>query len=130
MIWYAAMFLKLLLTALVIAGAMLTLRMRHRRQQNVVPSLPPAGIQRDMAPMIKLIAAGLAVLMLAGSTFYLYHQWQDSYQVVNIRVIDTRTGKTVLYKAYKGDVEGRSFLTIDGRNVTLAEVERLEMGGK
>ena len=61
---------------------------------------------------------------------FLYHQWQDNYQIVQVHVIDTRSGKEVTYEAYKGDIEARSFLTVTGRQVNLAEVERMELGGK
>lgn len=123
------MFMKLLLTALVIAGAILTIRMRTQRPREVrvQPELLSAPPERS--PLLRLGAYGLLVIMLGGAVFYLYHQWRDAYQVVKVRVIDTRSGQTVVYQAYKGDVAGRSFQTVDGRTVALAEVERLELGG-
>lgn len=123
------MFMKLLLTALVVAGAFLAIRMRARRPREVrvQPELLPPPAERS--PLLRLGAYGLLVIMLGGAGFYLYHQWRDAYQVVKVRVIDTRSGQTVVYQAYKGDVAGRSFQTVDGRTVALAEVERLELGG-
>ena len=128
------MFLKLLLTALVIAGALLTLRMRNQRNLNQVAPSPVRVINaqgnqsRPIKRMPKLLAAGAVLLMLVGAGLYLYHQWRDAYQVVLVQVIDTRSGKTASYQAYKGDIEGRTFTTTEGRVVTLAEVERMEMG--
>ncbi len=75
-----------------------------------------------------MMAYATVFTMLAGSGIYFYFQWKDAYQVVSVRIIDTRSGREVVYQAYKGDVEGRSFQTTDGRMVTLAEVERLELG--
>ncbi|OQX45445.1 MAG: hypothetical protein B0D86_03640 [Candidatus Sedimenticola endophacoides] len=75
-------------------------------------------------------AALLVVIMVAGAGFYLFHQWRDAYQIVSVRVIDTRSGQTVTYQAYKGDIEGRRFITTRGVVVSLAEVERMELGGE
>ncbi|MCW8890893.1 MAG: antitermination protein NusG [Sedimenticola sp.] len=129
------MFLKLLLTALVIAGALLTLRMRNQRNLNHAPTAAVRVINSQSSQsskikrMPRLLAAGAVLLMFIGAGLYLYHQWQDAYQVVSVQVIDTRSGQSASYQAYKGDIEGRTFTTVDGRVVTLAEVERMEMGG-
>ncbi len=128
MIW------KLLLTALVIAGAVLAIRLRTRNP-GVEPSsrrLPPAsGTESAIkTPLLKFAAFGLVGLMLVGLGSFLYYQWQDTYQVVTVHVIDTRTGNEATYEAYKGDVEGRTFVTVTGRQVNLAEVERMELGEK
>ncbi|WP_199930529.1 hypothetical protein [Sedimenticola thiotaurini] len=80
--------------------------------------------------MVKFLAAGVVALMLAGAALYLYHQWSDAYQVVTVRVIDTRSDRTTSYQVYKGDIDGRTFVTTDGRTVSLAEVERLEVGAQ
>jgi hypothetical protein len=130
MIRYAPMFMKLLLTALVIAGALLALRIRNQKATplRTVKVVQVAGPKNTR--LVRFAAVAAVFLMLAGAGGYLYYQWSDSYQVVTLRVVDSRSGKAVTYQAYKGDVEGRSFLTTDGRQVTLAEVERLEIGGK
>ena len=124
------MFMKLLLTLLVIAGALLTLRLRAQRrlnppppQERLINSSQPENSRRRLWV---LFSGGLMFLVLVGTGFYIYHQWQDNYREVIIRVIDSQTGNVVLYSAYKGDVDGRSFITLDGRSVTLAESERME----
>ncbi|WP_275096791.1 antitermination protein NusG [Sedimenticola hydrogenitrophicus] len=127
------MFLKLLLTALVIVGALLTLRLRNQRKMQHYRSPAPVlnatmDARQGRRRITQLLAAGAVFLMLAGAGLYLYHQWSDAYQVVTVRVIDTRSARVTAYQAYKGDIDGRSFVTTDGRVVTLAEVERLETG--
>jgi hypothetical protein len=124
------MFMKLLLTLLVIGGALVTLRLRAQRRLNppaqqarlVNPPLPDHGRRR----LWVVFSGALMLLALTGAGFYIYHQWMDSYQEVTIRVIDSQTGKEIHFKAYKGDIDGRSFVTLDGRRVTLAESERME----
>ncbi|MCP5415700.1 MAG: hypothetical protein H6965_01270 [Chromatiaceae bacterium] len=78
--------------------------------------------------MPKAAAYGLLGLLLSGSALFVYLEWQDSWRVVTVRVIHSGNGSETIYRAYKGDVKGRSFTTVDGRIVNLAEVERLELG--
>ena len=68
-------------------------------------------------------------LMVLTSGVMLYHHWQDNNREVTVTVINTQTGQSVSYRAYYGDIEGRSFRTLDGRLVTVAGTERIELGG-
>ena len=124
------MFTKLLLTLLVIVGAMVAINLRSRRPPAVAIGSTPSRRPKPNSLLPRIAAYGVMILSLAGVGFYLFQQWQDAYRLVSVRVIDTRSGNSVVYEAYKGDVEGRSFRTVDGRTVTLAEVERLELGGQ
>jgi len=120
-----AMLLKILLTAMVIFGAVLALRKRtHSVQQSAAPTMPKPKVPTSRLP--HYAAYGLVSIMLAGALYFVYLEWVDSYQIVTVRVIDTRSGNTVNYEAYRGDVAERSLLTMDGRMVSLAEVERME----
>ena len=65
--------------------------------------------------------------MLSASVWFAYREWESGNRVVSVRVINARTGAVVIYQAHNRDVEGRRFLTLDGRLVTLAEVERMEL---
>ena len=124
------MLMKILLTALVILAAILILRRRVQRvAQAQVPQEPPMPVATK-SQLPQVVAYLLLLIMLAGAGFFLYLQWQDDYQIVNVRVIDSRSGNVVHYQARRGDVEGRSFRALDGREVTLADVERLEFGGE
>jgi len=119
------MLLKILLTAAVILGAVLILRKRaYRVQQSAVPTMPQPKAPQSRLP--HYAAYGLVSIMLAAALCFVYLEWEDSYQVVTVRVIDTRSGNIVNYEAYRGDVAERSLLTLDGRMVSLAEVERME----
>ena len=64
--------------------------------------------------------------MVAGAAFYLYLDWRGASEIVQVRVIDAGTGKSSEYEVYRGEIEDRSFRTIDGRRVILAETERME----
>lgn len=124
------MLLKILLTAAVILGAILILRRRVRRVAQA-PGVAQAGMQPEITKSrIQTVAAyGVLLVMLGGAGFFIYLEWEDSYQVVGVQVINSRTGNTVSYKARRGDIDGRTFRTLDGREITLADVERMELGG-
>ena len=62
------------------------------------------------------------------SSVILFFEWREGYRIVDLRVINTNTGSSQSYRAHRGDVEDRRVVTVDGRVVTLADIERLEMG--
>ncbi|VAX10384.1 hypothetical protein MNBD_GAMMA26-164 [hydrothermal vent metagenome] len=122
------MLLKILLTLAVIFGALLVLRRRTCQvQQSQMPHKPQPAAPKSL--MAHFVAYGMVIVMLAGACFFIYLEWVDSYQVVNVQVIDTRTGHVTSYQARRSDVGERGFQTVDGRTVSLAEVERMELGG-
>ena len=116
------MFTKLLFTAGLIGLVYLGIRTRLR-------PTPPAR-SRAAAPsrLPRLAAWALIGLMLLISSVILFFEWREDYRIVELRVINTNTGNSQSYRAHKGDVEDRRFVTVDGLVVTLADVERLEMG--
>ncbi len=100
----------------------------------LAPMAPP--LPRPVAPqrprLVYLFALGLLFIMLSGAGYYLFQTWFDGSRIISVRVINSNTGSVSSYEVRKGDViAGKStFVTVDGRTVTLAAVERLEMGGE
>jgi len=66
-------------------------------------------------------------LMLLATAVMLYFDLEKNYRVVTVRVINSDNGQVVEYRARRGDIDGRTFETLDGRVVTLADVERMEL---
>lgn len=120
----APMIWKLLLTAAVVLGAYLVIRariLRAREARGVVqrrPPLVPPGA-------VRIAAYALAVLMVAGSAFLLLRDWGSSGDLVTVTVVNANTGGTASYRALRGDIGERRFQTLDGREVRLADVERM-----
>lgn len=119
---------KIFLTAVVIFGAYLVIRNRMRQNadgtavpssQPRVPLLPPG--------ILRAVAYSLAVFMVAGSLLWLYLDYEAGREVVTVRVINANTGEVTTYQARRADVKGRRFTTLDGRPVTLADVDRMEL---
>lgn len=133
MIGLAPMISKLLLTLVVIGIAWLVIRNRSRTSR--ISSPEQAARLSAPAPRVdnrtpRLAAYALILFMVLTSAFFLYLKWRDEYRIVTVQVINTQTGDVVTYQARRGDVEGRHFETLDGRIVTVAGVERIEMGGQ
>lgn len=78
------------------------------------------------AGVIRYLAAAAVVILLIGSFYLIYDHWRDRHEVVVVRVVDATTGRSVDYRARRGDIGDRQFTTEDGRQVVLAETERLE----
>ncbi len=81
----------------------------------------------DRGKRFQLAAYGLAIAVFGLAGWYIYQDYTESQIMVRIRVINAETGQVVLYDAPKGLVYGRHFTTADGRRVTLADVERMEV---
>lgn len=126
------MFTKLLLTAAVVAVAWLVVRERWRPADDgdsgLVKGASPAKAGKDaLMPRgaVKLAAYGVVVLMLLGTGVYLVQGWQRDREVLRVQVVNTYTGKEASYLARRGEINARSFVTLDGRLVQIAEMERL-----
>jgi hypothetical protein len=122
---YGAMLGKILLTLAVVLGALYVIRTRMRDDRPA-----PETRSRARPPLIppqttRAVAYGLVALMLGGSVFWLYLEWEARREVVAVQVINANTGEMTTYRARRIDVEGRHFTTLDGRRVTLADVERM-----
>jgi hypothetical protein len=115
---------KFFITALIVVLAYLVLRARGRRvmavrTQTAAPQ-PPVISPRLVAYLFLSVAA------VSGALIY-WAEWADDRHVITIRVISSRTGEAVTYQAQKGKIHGRRFETLDGRKVSVADVDRVEM---
>lgn len=101
---------------------------RTRQADRGAPALaervinPPADRRRP----IRYLAFAVVVLIVLSSGYLLYDHWRDSSEVIYIRVVDASSGRSAEYRAERGDIEDREFVTTDGRRIVLADTERLE----
>jgi hypothetical protein len=118
------MITKILFTILVIVGVLLYARRNTGAR-------PVAGARKSAPPTppwyVRVIPAALLLSLLATVTVTLWLEWQDAHRIFTARVVDTRTGEVRTYPVYRSDVHGRTFSTVDGREITLADVERMEL---
>jgi hypothetical protein len=134
------MFMKILVTAAVVFVAWLVVRERWRSADDAEGTDGRNAGQhvgqqaRDAGPLVprgavKLAAYGLVALMLTGTAVYLFQDWQREREIVQVRVVNAYTGKSEGYEARRGEIGERSFVTLDGRRVRIAEMERLILTG-
>lgn len=114
---------QILLTATVILIAYLVIRGRRPQDPGeTAESTPRPGMPPDF---LRKLAYGLVGLILLGGAYALLEQWREARERVTVAVINTQSGQTIEFHARRGDVKGRTFVTLDGQRVTLAEVERM-----
>lgn len=94
-------------------------------QSRESPRLINPAPQRRIAG-VRYLAGAVVMLLVVASGYLLYDHWRDRHEVVFIRVVDASSGRTVDYRARRGDIGDREFITEDGRQIVLAETERLE----
>lgn len=117
------MITKILLTALIIIAVVMYFR---RRTAMRVPAAESDG--RIASPWYwRLLPAALLLAALGVSAVLFWIEWREEHRIFTARVIDTRTGAVTTYLVYRDGVQGRTLETVDGRTVTLADVERLEL---
>lgn len=117
------MITKFLLTALIVIAVALYFRRRTAARvqgagQNAQPASPWYW---------RVMPAGLLLAALVVSATLFWVEWRDQHRIFTARVIDTRSGEVTTYLVYRDGVQGRTLTTVDGRTVTLADVERLEL---
>ncbi len=118
------MFWKLLLTTAVILGAYLVIRARMERSRRPEPTAP-APAPWLQPGLVRAAAYGVLALMLGGTGLFLIRGWDEGREILQVRVVNANTGAEIDYRARRRDVEGRSFRTIEGQVVRLADVERM-----
>jgi hypothetical protein len=118
------MFGKVLVTILVLALVWMVVRNRVGGART-----DPAAPRTALIPAaaLRALAYGLVSVTVAGTGLYLYQGWEQGREIVRVRVVNAGTGQGVTYRARRQDIVGRSFRTLDGHAVTLADVERMEV---
>jgi hypothetical protein len=126
------MLTKILFTALIVMALLLYVRHQQTKQTNERPThnsskTSPQTLSRSAHRLSRIAAyTALALILAIGGVLY-YLDWKEDYRVINIRIINTNTGEIGSYLAYRSMIRGRSFVTLDGRKITVADSERIEI---
>ncbi len=115
------MITKILLTIAVIIVVLLMFRRKAPR------SGPQTIETNDNTRALKIAAVVAVGVMIAGAALWMLTSWRDVTEIVAVRVVNSQTGEAVLYQAHRNDIDDRSFRTVNGVRVVLAETERLEV---
>lgn len=93
---------------------------------SALPPQPPTLADRFHLSFRKVALTLVAVTGIS-ALWMILEDWQAGRKQVVVRVIHVQTGETTTYQALQGQVHGRTFQTTDGRQVRLADVERMEV---
>lgn len=123
------MLTKILVTALVIFACFYYLRYQRNKQQAGTPKASAATPARkfSLTSQIKWLAGGLAVLTICAAITTFIYGWLDKQQVLNVKVTSPYSGEVVTYQVYKGDMNERSFETVQGQKIRIGNSERIEV---
>ncbi len=112
---------KILITALVIIGCLFFLR--YRQTGAVLESDGPARGQRRIWGALAL---AVVVLVIGGFIFHLNSSDKQPRRLMDVRVVNAVTGESAHYQAFDDAIQGRSFTTVEGIQIRIADSERLE----
>ena len=119
------MITKIFFTMLVIVIVGMIFRSQTQgKQANIKRSAAAQAASGSLAP--KAVAYLLVGLLIIVSGVVYYFSWSDANQLVTLRVFDA-TGGLREYQSYQKDIYGRSFTSISGIQIHLADTDRLEM---
>lgn len=115
---------KLLLTLIVLLGGYAFIRMQIIKARAERGLLPPP-LPWPAPQKVRMIAMTLAGLMFLGLALHWLELWRQAQEVVTVQVVNANTGVVMGYQARHGDIEGRRIRTLDGKEIRLADVERM-----
>jgi len=118
------MLTKLLLTVAVIVVVSLVFR---NQRVPVVKRAEQARTQPDTGIKTHTVAYAIVGLIVCFAAIFWFLDWRESHRIFNIDVTSASGGQSVRYQAYQKDIKGKNFKTLDGREVTVGDSERIEM---
>ena len=126
---------KFFITATVIIIAFLIIRQRHLSPKTIKAKPLALSSKRKESPKSELAAhlrtgaySFLFLMVGLGAALY-YFDWVDDHIILTINLHRDNLSEPVSYEVYKYQLEDRSFITTDGRTVTVASSERMEILG-
>ena len=151
--WTNLMLGKILLTLTVIGIAYLVIRQRqvteamattkakdkgrastkHSPSSNspaaALPENSLAADQPSLSQDLRIASYLFLVFMVGIGAALYYYRWQDDHQVITVNLHSADQDTPVSYQVYKFQLRDRTFTTVDGRQVTVASSERMEIIG-
>ncbi|QDE30063.1 MULTISPECIES: hypothetical protein [Shewanella] len=116
------MLTKILITILVIIGAIVYLR--RGRGSNVNRNTVMADMQSSPFFSRVIIYTMIAVSMLASASYWSW-SWYDDNTVVDVTISSPIEAMSASYKVRKKDIEDQRITTVDGIQIRLSNQERL-----
>lgn len=121
------MLTKILVTILVVLGVLTFYRVKNSGRVESAARRIEAQAAAAGSRFGRRVAYGFVVVLLLVSAILYGLHWREQHRIMTIRVIGDNG--TAIYKAYKKDLKGNRFKSIDGRTVILGSSERVEIIG-
>ena len=119
------MLTKILFTLVVIIVVALVFKTKAAPKTRMVEVSEPAEGSLSVKTVAYLI---VGILVIISATIFVF-KYQSDNRIVNIRVI-AEDGTSTVYQARQKEIKGRQFLSLDNKQVTLGESDRIEMEGE
>ncbi|MCL1049168.1 hypothetical protein L2755_05960 [Shewanella abyssi] len=113
------MLTKILVTLLVIAGAIFYIR------QSKVSRTKERTQDMGKGMIIRFSLYITLSISLLASAGYWYWDWQDGNKVVSVTIVSPVSNDTVVYQVRKKHIANNEIITIDGIRVRLSNQERI-----
>ena len=127
---------KVFLTTFVIIVAFFVIRQRHLSGNNVgqkkltIPrETEKNNYKSEFNADLRLGAYMFLTLMVGLGAVLYYFDWLDDHIILTVNLHRDNLSQPVSYEVYKYQLEDRSFVTTDGRTITVASSERMEILG-
>ena len=114
---------KILITLAVIAGCMMMLSARARPKLRTVVN--PATVRNRK--LMRNAAIGFMVVMVLAAGTMIYLEVDQRNSIVTVHVINTQSGSSKSYRVKKNEIHSDGFTTLDGVQVFVASIERIEI---
>ena len=114
---------KILITLAVIAGCMMMLSARARPKLRTVVN--PAAVRNRK--LMRNAAIGFMVVMVLAAGTMIYLEVDQRNSIVTVQVINTQSGSSKSYRVKKNEIHSDGFTTMDGVQVFVAGIERIEI---
>ena len=114
---------KILITLGVIIACMWMVSSRAKPELREIRN--PADEQRKKQLRNGAFAFMIVMLLAAGTMIYL--EMDERSAVVTVHVINTQSGTKKTYRAHKNEIHSDGFTTLDGMQVFVAGIERIEI---
>lgn len=114
---------KILITLAVIAGCMMMLSARAKPKLRTVVN--PATVRNRK--LMRNAAIGFMVVMVLAAGTMIYLEVDQRSSIVTVHVINTQSGSRKSYRVKKNEIHSDGFTTMDGVQVFVAGIERIEI---
>lgn len=118
------MLIKFFITLLLVGGLLVWLRWRKRSLDNEL-SMPASKPNPDIEYGLKRWWPGLAIVALLSVILWFVQGYRQGEQVLQVTVTGT-DGHVSTYLVKRKDFNGRRLVTVDGLQVQLSQLDRVE----